>query len=48
MLQLGIKPDMIPIVGVLSACGRVGLVNEGLNIHSAVVNDYGINTTLDM
>ncbi|XP_059653102.1 pentatricopeptide repeat-containing protein At1g28690, mitochondrial-like [Cornus florida] len=48
MLQLGIKPDMITIVGVLSACGRSGLVNEGLNIYSSVVNDYGIKPTLEI
>ncbi|XP_058182080.1 pentatricopeptide repeat-containing protein At3g12770-like [Rhododendron vialii] len=48
MLQLGIKPDMITIVGVLSACGRSGLVNEGLTIYNSVVNDYGIKPTLEI
>ncbi|XP_057489649.1 pentatricopeptide repeat-containing protein At3g12770-like [Actinidia eriantha] len=48
MLQLGIKPDMITIVGMLSACGRAGLVNEGLNIYNAVVNDYGIKPVLEI
>ncbi|KAE9450611.1 hypothetical protein C3L33_17491, partial [Rhododendron williamsianum] len=48
MLQLGIKPDMITIVGVLSACGRSGLVNEGLAIYNSVVNDYGIKPTLEI
>uniref|UniRef100_A0A5B7BDN2 Pentatricopeptide repeat-containing protein n=1 Tax=Davidia involucrata TaxID=16924 RepID=A0A5B7BDN2_DAVIN len=48
MLQLGIKLDMITLVGVLSACGRSGLVNEGLNIYSSVVNDYGIKPTLEI
>lgn len=48
MLQLGIKPDMITIVGVLSACGRSGLVNEGLTIYNSVVNDYGIKPTIEI
>ncbi|KAI8537768.1 hypothetical protein RHMOL_Rhmol09G0050100 [Rhododendron molle] len=48
MLQLGIKPDIITTVGVLSACGRSGLVNEGLTIYNSVVNDYGIKPTLEI
>ena len=30
MLLLGNKPDMITVVGLLSACGRSGLVNKGM------------------
>ncbi|XP_040996620.1 pentatricopeptide repeat-containing protein At1g28690, mitochondrial-like [Juglans microcarpa x Juglans regia] len=48
MLQLGIKPDMITVVGVLSACGRSGLVTEGFNIYSSVLNVYGIEPTVEM
>ncbi|KAA8527832.1 hypothetical protein F0562_035299 [Nyssa sinensis] len=48
MLQLGTKPDMITLVGVLSACGRSGLVNEGLKIYRSIVNDYGIKPTLEI
>ncbi|CAL5416567.1 unnamed protein product [Camellia sinensis] len=48
MLQLGIKPDVITIVGVLSACGRSGLVNEGLDIYKSVVQDYEIKPTLEI
>ncbi|RVX07493.1 putative pentatricopeptide repeat-containing protein [Vitis vinifera] len=48
MLQAGIRPDMITTVGILSACGRSGLVNEGLNIYSSVINDYGIEPTLEI
>ncbi|KAK9287846.1 hypothetical protein L1049_016288 [Liquidambar formosana] len=48
MLQLGIKPDMITIVGVLSACGRSGLVKEGLDIYSSVINYYEIQPTLEI
>ena len=48
MLQAGIRPDMITTVGILSACSRSGLVNEGLNIYSSVINDYGIEPTLEI
>ncbi|KAM5553404.1 pentatricopeptide repeat-containing protein [Rosa sericea] len=48
MLQLGIKPDMITIVGVLSACGRSGLVNEGLSVYSSATTDYGIKPTVEI
>ncbi|KAL6971186.1 hypothetical protein U1Q18_030866 [Sarracenia purpurea var. burkii] len=48
MLRLGIKPDMITIVGVISACGRSGLVKEGLNIYHSIVNEYGIKPTLEI
>lgn len=48
MVLLGIKPDMLTIVGVLSACGRSGLVNEGLNIFSSAVNKYEIKPTVEI
>ncbi|XP_022143534.1 pentatricopeptide repeat-containing protein At3g12770-like [Momordica charantia] len=48
MVELGIKPDPITIVGVLSACGRSGLVNEGLQIYSTVVQEFGIKPTAEI
>ncbi|KAK3417148.1 hypothetical protein EUGRSUZ_H02895 [Eucalyptus grandis] len=48
MLMLGIKPDMITVVGVLAACGRSGLVNEGLNVYASAMNDYGIEPTVEI
>lgn len=48
MLELGIKPDMITLVAVLSACGRSGLATEGLNIYSSAVNVYGIKPTVEI
>ncbi|PRQ46666.1 putative pentatricopeptide [Rosa chinensis] len=47
MLQLGIKPD-ITIVGVLSACGRSGLVNEDFSVYSSATADYGIIPTVEV
>ncbi|TXG72454.1 hypothetical protein EZV62_001033 [Acer yangbiense] len=48
MLLLGGKPDMITVVGVLSACGKSGLTSEGLNIYDSVINVYGINPTTEI
>ena len=48
MVQIGIKPDMITIVGVLSACGRSGLVDEGFRIYSYVVNYFEIKPTSEI
>lgn len=48
MLQHGTKPDMITIVGVLSACCRSGLVEEGLNIYNTAVNMYHIIPTSEI
>lgn len=47
MLQSGIKPDFITVVGVLSACGRSEMVEEGLNIYNAI-KEYGLKPTLEI
>jgi pentatricopeptide repeat protein len=48
MLRLGIKPDMITLVGVLSACGRSGLINEGISVYSSATTDFGIQPTVEI
>ncbi|CAK7327338.1 unnamed protein product [Dovyalis caffra] len=48
MLQLGNKPDMMTIIGVLSACGRAGLVDEGLCIYKSAINEYRIEPTVEI
>lgn len=48
MLLLGIKPDMITVVGILSACARSGLHEKGLNIYDKIVNDYKIEPTVEI
>lgn len=48
MLQNGIKPDATVVVGVLSACCRSGLINDGMRIYEAVVHDYKIEPTVEM
>ncbi|MBA0855872.1 hypothetical protein Goshw_020382 [Gossypium schwendimanii] len=48
MLLLGNKPDMITVVGVLSACCRSGLVNEGLSLYNTIKNEFGIKPTVEI
>ncbi|CAN4120611.1 unnamed protein product [Withania somnifera] len=48
MLQQGMKPDRITVVGVLSACARSGLVDEGIRIYNSAVNDYDLEPTLEI
>lgn len=48
MLSLGRKPDMITIVGILSACGRSGLIDKGLDIYNTAINVYGIKPTVEI
>ncbi|KAL5542448.1 hypothetical protein UlMin_010158 [Ulmus minor] len=48
MVRAGIKPDMITIVGVISACGRSGLVDEGLSIYNSVINEHGIEPSVEI
>lgn len=48
MVLEGVKPDTITIVGLLSACGRSGLIDEGLSIYSSLINKYGIEPTVEI
>ncbi|KAL8538865.1 hypothetical protein ACS0TY_000750 [Phlomoides rotata] len=48
MLQNGIKPDTTVVVGVLSACCRSGLINDGMRIYDSVVHNYKIKPTVEM
>ncbi|XP_065864925.1 pentatricopeptide repeat-containing protein At3g12770-like [Euphorbia lathyris] len=48
MLQLGNNPDTITLVGILSACGRSGLVDEGLRIYNSAIREYGIKPTVEV
>ncbi|KAI9078770.1 hypothetical protein K1719_039228 [Acacia pycnantha] len=48
MLQLVTKPDMITVVGVLSACSKSGLVDQGLSIYNSFTNKYGMKPTAEI
>ncbi|XP_057428224.1 pentatricopeptide repeat-containing protein At3g12770-like [Lotus japonicus] len=48
MLQLGIKPDMITVVSVLSACSKSGLVDEGMGIYNSLITRYQMKPTVEI
>ncbi|KAE8714660.1 hypothetical protein F3Y22_tig00110195pilonHSYRG00332 [Hibiscus syriacus] len=48
MLLLGNKPDMITVVGVLSAYIMSGLINEGLHFYNTITNKYGMEPTVEI
>lgn len=42
MLSHGLKPDRVTFIGVLSACSRAGLVENGLKYFESMVKEHGI------
>lgn len=48
MLQKGIKPDMMTVVGVLSACSKSGLVDEGIGIYNSLMTRYEMKPTVEI
>jgi pentatricopeptide repeat protein len=48
MLQQGIKPDMITVVGVLSACCKAGLVDEGIGIYNSLSTKYEMKPSVEI
>ncbi|XVF27439.1 hypothetical protein REPUB_Repub14bG0106600 [Reevesia pubescens] len=47
MLVKGFEPNEVTFVGVLSACSRTGLLNEGRHMFQFMVDDYGIQPTIE-
>ncbi|GAA0157283.1 hypothetical protein LIER_14586 [Lithospermum erythrorhizon] len=47
MLTIGQLPDAITFIGVLSACSRAGLVDEGRLYYNSMVEKYGISPGRD-
>ncbi|KAH9735392.1 pentatricopeptide repeat-containing protein [Citrus sinensis] len=45
MRSLGVSPNLVTLVGVLTACSHVGLVEEGLHLYRIMENEYGIIPT---
>ncbi|XP_057726291.1 pentatricopeptide repeat-containing protein At3g12770 isoform X1 [Arachis stenosperma] len=48
MLKQGIKPDMITVVGVLSACSKSGLVDEGIDIFNSLMTKHEMQPTIEI
>ncbi|KAL2249275.1 pentatricopeptide repeat-containing protein At3g22150, chloroplastic [Sesamum indicum] len=47
MRELGVNPDAVTIVAVLSACSYSGLINEGLEIFEYMESEYGIKPSTE-
>ncbi|OMO65465.1 hypothetical protein COLO4_31216 [Corchorus olitorius] len=47
MLVEGFQPNEVTFVGVLSACSRTGLLNEGRYMFQLMLEDYGIQPTIE-
>ncbi|KAL8161219.1 hypothetical protein V2J09_012708 [Rumex salicifolius] len=47
MKKAGLKPDDVTYVGILSACSRSGLVDQGLNFFTELVDDNSIELRED-
>ncbi|KAA8518791.1 hypothetical protein F0562_016435 [Nyssa sinensis] len=45
MRSLGIKPNQVTFVGVLTACSHVGLVEEGWQFYKSMEMEYGVVPT---
>ena len=47
MLDLGMKPDHVTFVSLLSACSHGGLVDEGLAYFSSMTTEYDVPTGIE-
>ncbi|KAB1225392.1 hypothetical protein CJ030_MR1G015668 [Morella rubra] len=47
MQRKGIEPNDITFLGVLSACGHVGLIEEGWHYFNSMIRDHGIAPRTD-
>ncbi|XP_004137966.1 pentatricopeptide repeat-containing protein At3g53360, mitochondrial [Cucumis sativus] len=45
MRGLGVKPNEITFVGILTACSHIGMVEEGLKLYRTMQEDYRISPT---
>ncbi|ERN15893.1 pentatricopeptide repeat-containing protein At3g12770 [Amborella trichopoda] len=48
MIQLGIKPDNITFVGILSACARARMIEKGMEYYNLMTTKYGMVPTMEV
>ena len=47
MEETGATPDAITFMALLSACAQLGLVNEGKNFFSSMIEEYEITPIME-
>ncbi|RYQ86872.1 hypothetical protein Ahy_B10g106486 [Arachis hypogaea] len=47
MVDMGLRPDHVTFVSLLSACSHGGLVDEGLAYFSSMTDEYGVPTGIE-
>ncbi|KAK3219367.1 hypothetical protein Dsin_013337 [Dipteronia sinensis] len=47
MIEQGVLPNAATFVGILSACGHAGLVNEGMKFFHSMEKCYGVTPTIE-
>ncbi|XP_071721171.1 putative pentatricopeptide repeat-containing protein At5g40405 [Rutidosis leptorrhynchoides] len=47
MISEGIKPNGITLIGVLTACSHIGLVNNGWKYFNAMSDEYGLTPEIE-
>ncbi|KAK8528315.1 hypothetical protein V6N13_056986 [Hibiscus sabdariffa] len=47
MRLIGVRPNQVTFVGILSACARAGMVNEALGYFETMQKDYKIKPVMD-
>ncbi|KAL8101488.1 hypothetical protein AgCh_033402 [Apium graveolens] len=47
LISVGIKPDGVTFIGVLSACGHSGLTSEANSYFRSMYNEYGIQPKIE-
>jgi pentatricopeptide repeat protein len=47
MCEVGVQPDDITFICLLSACSHAGLVDEGMHMHASMIRHYTIPAKLE-
>ncbi|KAL6198865.1 hypothetical protein ACLB2K_028653 [Fragaria x ananassa] len=47
MVGLGVKPDHVTFISLLSACSHGGLVDDGLAYYNAMITEFGVQPAIE-